>query len=372
MKRIFYIHSLPPNYIRTRKNIDIFLKLGYEVFFYGSNRAGHKSYNESFLNKSNLTCFVEKRAFPNGIKGIFRFVIFLWNASKRIKGFNPDVIVITNEELYLLVFLLSKRFRSKIILDGIDGLDTRSVRNIYISAILRKYVNYVRRNVCKIVEVEEFRSELRPEFINKTIVIKNTPNVYRIDEQIAFEDKYSDKINKNYIFCSGSLNKNLNGVEELLAVVSDCENLFVIVTGFVSDIDLLKLFEYYGQKVNYLGPIPLEENLYLLSKSIAYFAFYNPEIGTYKLAAPNKVYEAFMFGKPLLINSECVISEFVERNEFGLSSLYHDKIGLRKNIFRILNGFIDESKSLKIREEFKNNYCWEVEGLKWNLVLNQI
>jgi hypothetical protein len=57
-------------------------------------------------------------------------------------------------------------------------------------------------------------------------------------------------------------------------------------------------------------------------KASAIFAHYKPLNQNFRLAAPNKVYEAFALARPLLINSEAVISQMCRDEGFGYVSPY--------------------------------------------------
>ena len=373
MKKIVYSHTLPPTNVRVKKNVYAFLNLGYSIFYYGINRIGHKKFSDNdFVLSSNLNIYVDEKPIPNGLRGIFHFLKFIKNFANYIQINNPDIIVITNEELFLVSFFLTNKLREKIVLDAIDALDLRSKQNFIVEFCLKKYVNYVRSRVTRIVEVEEFRSDLRPSFKNKTIIVKNTPAIHSLNFNSEQAERYKNIISHTFIYCSGSLSSKINGIELLIKAIQQFNEIKIVVAGFISDFELINLFEKNSKHIIFIGSISLEDSIYLSSKSLCYFAFYSPTIVNFKLAAPNKVYEAFMLGKPLLINSECLISTFCRENGFGFTSNYNSVKGLVTSIQHILEIEQWEDKSKIVKTNFKNNYAWEIECLNWRAAFRHL
>ncbi len=373
MKHIIYSHTLPPTNVRVRKNINAFLNLGYAVSYYGINRVGYTKFFESdFITKDNLKIVVEERPLSNRFRGFFQLLKFIKNFADFIKLNNPDIIVITNEELFLVSFFLTRELKQRMVIDAIDALDLRSKENFVVEFLLETYVNYVRKNIRSIVEVEEFRSNLRPNFKYKTVIVRNTHDVLELKLNLNQDEKFKRFISHEFIYCSGTLHKDINGIELLINAIHSFKGIKIVVAGFISDLKLIKLLENNSQDVVFLGSISSEDSLYLLSRSLCYFAYYSPTIKNFKLAAPNKVYEAFMVGKPLLINSECLISNFCTENGFGFVANFDNINGLVTNIQNILNIENWAYKSEQIINNFKRNYNWENECLKWEEAFNRI
>jgi glycosyltransferase involved in cell wall biosynthesis len=373
MKHIVYTHTLPPTNVRVRKNISAFLNLGYVVSYYGINRVGHaKFYDADFITKKNLNIVVEEKPIYNRFRGFLQLIKFIKNLANFIKSNNPDIIVITNEELFLVSFFLTRKLKQRIVIDAIDALDLRSKENFIIDYLLKTYVNFVRKNTKSIVEVEEFRSNLRPSFKKKTIIVRNTQDILDLNLNLNQDEMYKRVISHKFIYCSGTLNKDINGVELLIKAIDSFDGIKIVVAGFISDFKLIKLLKSNSQKVIFLGSVSLEDSIYLLSKSLCCFAYYSPSIKNFKLAAPNKVYEAFMIGKPLLINSECLISQFCIENGFGFTAKFNNLDELILNIKNILSIENWDIKSSEIKKAFKTNYTWKKESLNWEGAFNRL
>lgn len=356
---ILYAHTSPINNVRITKNVKKLI-INHKVIYVGSERNAVKSINLSFLDEINsgkLVYILKKKKILNGISGLLGFIQYVLLLNHHIKKNKPDLIILTNEELVFCLKIINPFLKTKIILDAIDALDIRTSSKFIKKYILCKIVNFARNKSNLIIEVEEFRKKLRPEFNNKTIVIRNTPS------KIDFLKK--NKQEEKYIYASGSLNKDINGIEILLKA---CNNFKfkIIIAGFITDKGLLQLIESHNN-CQYIGQVSYEDSLNYAFYSSAIFAYYSPVIENFKFAAPNKVYEAFMLGKPLIINSECVISSFCKQNNFGYLNNYYDSKSLEDTLQNIFSKDFNFNET-KVKNKFNSEYDWNIESKKWDIV----
>jgi glycosyltransferase involved in cell wall biosynthesis len=368
--KILYAHTALPSYIRVKKNIEAFISLGHEVFFFGAQRKGSAKFEEGKKTES-LQVEVYSKEMPHGAMSVFSLIGYICQLRKVILRQRPECVVVTNEELVLACSFLPKN-RPIIILDAIDALDIRRKSNKVVAWILHKIVQNLRRKSTFIVEVEEFRATRWPEYYSKTIVLRNTPQYISISNYtsgIILDDKLKN-LPETYIYASGSLNSGINGIESLIEAVRKIHGMRVVIAGFLPKVTLRELIERNQDIATFVGVVTHQESIYIASQAVAMFAHYSPEILNFVLAAPNKVYEAFMLGKPLLINAECKISEFCEERDFGYLSAYGDANELDAKI-RLIQDDICSGKfqSDSIRGQFKNEYDWNIELQKWKKIL---
>ena len=361
--KILYAHTSNSDYVRVKKNLGYFDTLNCDIIFFGAFRHGQKKDSGKNIYK-NVKILYYSKVLKHGLVSVFSFLGYIFNLNKLIRNEKPEIILLTNEELYLSLFLINKK-KTKVIIDAIDALDIRVESSAFIKKILNYIVRYIRGKSDVVVEVESFRSERFPQFTNKTVVIRNTPNIFRMNKAPV---NYTDY--KDYIYASGSLNENINGIETLI----DALDLFnrnserkikVLIAGIIIGDSLTKKINN-NKFVNFIGSVSLEESHYLASNSLAMFAFYKPDRLNFIYAAPNKVYESFMLGKPLLINEECIISKLCSEKKNGFLSSYNDVIKLSKNISDIVyfpNIFLENLKN-----DFQVNMSWGLEQKKWDIL----
>jgi glycosyltransferase involved in cell wall biosynthesis len=358
--KVLYSHTSTPNYIRCLKNITALTEAGHSVIFFGVQREGGPVYDSSaFAGVSNLKLELYPHKFPHGLGSAIYLLRFLLALRQKIEEVKPDVVLLTNEELMLATPFLDKRYR--IALDAIDALDIRSDSLASLHVLIRRFVRYARGKADLVIEVEEFRSTLRTEFESKTIVVRNTPsasNPASVDP--ATTEDLNPPLPQKYIYASGSLNSDINGLETLIAAVKRFDGLYVVIAGFIKDQSLLDLIEANRDHVFFYGPLSHTQSMALGLQASAMFAHYKPLNSNFRLAAPNKVYEAFALARPLLINSEVVISQMCCDEGFGYVSPYGDVAALEQEISRMLEVRIDKSVGVR----FNACFSWESEKKK--------
>lgn len=358
--KILYSHTSTPTYIRCLKNITALTEAGHSVIFFGAQREGGPVYDaEAFAGVPNLQVELYPHKFPHGLGSAIYLLRFLVALRCKIEEVKPDVVFLTNEELMLATPFLDKRYR--IALDAIDALDIRSDSLASLRGLIQRFVSYARGKADLVVEVEEFRSTLRPAFEYKTIVVRNTPaalNPATVD--LAATGDLNPPLPQKYIYASGSLNSDINGLETLVAAAKRFDGLHVVIAGFIKDRSLLDLVEENRDHVVFYGPLSHAQSMALGHQASAIFAHYKPLNQNFRLAAPNKVYEAFALARPLLINSEAVISQMCCDEGFGYVSPYGDVAALVQVIARMLEVRVDQS----IGSRFNTCFSWGSEKKK--------
>lgn len=358
--KILYSHTSAPTYIRCLKNITALTEAGHSVIFFGALREPGPVYDaDAFAGVSNLQVELYPHKFPHGLGSVIYLLRFLVALRQKIEEVKPDLVLLTNEELMLATPFLDKRYL--IVLDAIDALDIRSDSLALVRGLARRYVNYARSKADLVFEVEDFRSTLRPEFESKTIVVRNTPVALDPSTlELAATDEMNPPLPQKFIYASGSLNSDINGLETLIAAAKHFDGLHVVIAGFIKDQSLLDLIEANSDRIVFYGPLSHAQSMVLGRQALAIFAHYRPLNQNFRLAAPNKVYEAFALARPLLINSEAVISQMCRDEGFGYVSPYGDVAALEQEIARILVVRADKS----VGARFNTCFSWGSEKKK--------
>lgn len=87
--------------------------------------------------------------------------------------------------------------------------------------------------------------------------------------------------------------------------------------------------------VRFLGQLPHEEVLRWSATAYALFALYDPAIPNNKFASPNKLFEAMMLAKPILVSAGTRMAEVVEKERCGLVVSYGDVEQLRSALRKL-------------------------------------
>jgi len=153
------------------------------------------------------------------------------------------------------------------------------------------------------------------------------------------------------------------GLEQITVLLGEMADLYVICAGWLYD-DVARQFIEH-EKVDYRGVVTPQEALLLAGQCDAVLALYNPVNANMIMASPNKIYDAMCVGRPVIINSETKISDWVVSFKVGYSCPYSDIDGLRRIIESIEENKPNaELRSREIRERFEAGYSWKTAESK--------
>jgi glycosyltransferase involved in cell wall biosynthesis len=162
------------------------------------------------------------------------------------------------------------------------------------------------------------------------------------------------------IFYAGILQKE-RGIETIIDIVRENEKLRLIVAGVGPDQSLFEnLPAEEQQRIIYLGWIPHEQVLYYESKSDILFSYNKPDFPNNKYAIPNKVLEAMLCGKPIIVNEGTYAADIVRRENFGLVVPFGNKESFQKAIIMLQdNPDVRAYLGWNGKQAYNSRYCWE-------------
>lgn len=168
--------------------------------------------------------------------------------------------------------------------------------------------------------------ELRGIPNENTIIINNSP-----------PDIFKNRTNENdkfIIFFAGVLQRSRHlNLKNIFNAVRDLEEVKVIIAGYGDCVDEIKSFASKNQrKIEFIGKISYAEVLEMSQKADLLFALYDPIVPTIKVAGANKLFEAMMSGKPILVSKGTAMADIVEKEDCGLIVDYNDVNDIKKAI----------------------------------------
>ncbi|MGC8778934.1 MAG: glycosyltransferase, partial [Candidatus Caldatribacteriaceae bacterium] len=112
--------------------------------------------------------------------------------------------------------------------------------------------------------------------------------------------------------------------------------------------------------IHFLGKTSYEETLQIEGHALAILALYDPSLRNNQLAAPNKLYEAMMLGRPLVTNRGTLVSQLVEEEKIGVTFTYGDVEGLA-SAMRWLKEHPEEREEMghRARRVYEERYSFE-------------
>jgi glycosyltransferase involved in cell wall biosynthesis len=147
------------------------------------------------------------------------------------------------------------------------------------------------------------------------------------------------------------------GLEQVSAAIRNMENVLLMVAGVPTDNDFLNHLEQQ-KNIKYCGQLSFQEALSLEAMADVMIILYDPIVPNNRYANPNKLFEAMMFGIPVITN---VAEEIVKESKCGILVEYRD-------IQQIEEAIVTLRKDPQLRRQlgengrraFEERYNWAV------------
>jgi len=206
--------------------------------------------------------------------------------------------------------------------------------------------------------VDESRYEdVRGARIKRVAYIHNSPPDY-----FEVEGEHESKERTGIaMFYAGVISKS-RGLEHVIKVIKDLDNITLILAGTGPDKDLLENQAAGEQgEIQYIGWIPYKEVIKRTLAADVLFAFYSPGFPPSKWASSNKLFEAMMCGKPIIVSDGSSIANIVREENCGLVVPYGDVAAIREAVLKLKNDSqLRQTLGQNGRRAYESRYSWRI------------
>ena len=337
--------------IRVQKEIKTLLARGLDVSFVGVKRKGIPNP----IVDLRIKVFLPKTIFPTGLKLLFYLPIVVIHLLASIIMQRPNVIHCINEEVGLIcgIFNLFRRRHSITICDVYDSVGLR-IANPFFRWLGSFVADLSYRVSSSIIVTDENRKKLiSPRYAKKVYVVPNYPR----SEELDFAEEFPE--GKTKVLCPGGLSAS-RGIFQLLRACEEIGDVEIWAAGAITS-NSVKSKLLKSKLINYLGYLEHKDLLKIGSRCDAVFAFYKPSTPNNVYASPTRVYDALLLGRPIIINSETIISKFIVNSGFGYSCPYGDNPALVETIRSLRDKReVLRADSQRLRKIGKEKYSWYI------------
>lgn len=348
--RAMVVHASDLSHVRVFKTCRSLARFGFETHFVGWDRVCGLQ-PDTQLDGVSQHIFRRQGAFAKfrTIPTLLCFLQFVYQNAKRLQ---PRVIVVANYEnaLPIAFGLRSRRYAPEIICDVHDSIADRQSLSKLLTPFLQLYERLVIQHVDAIVVTDDQRQRMLPCVPKRSLVIYNSPPA-RVPET------NDPAVAGDFIFLTGNLSES-RGLRQITEAVERVASLRVVAAGWLRDKYAREVFIKHP-KVEFLGAVSMEQSLGVAAKSVGLLALYSPTTRNNINASPNKVFDAMMAGRPVIVNSEALISKWVVANGFGYCVPYNDVSALAEvmNDLRRERTTFDGERTKRIH---RNYFSWEM------------
>ena len=147
----------------------------------------------------------------------------------------------------------------------------------------------------------------------------------------------------------------------MITAVENLDNIQLVIAGLDADERAYHPKFTDSDKICCMGRIPYEEVIERSVNSDILFAFYDPKVPNYRYTCPNKLFEAMMCAKPLIISDGLWASDMVRKENCGIVVPYGNVNAIKEAILRLKNNpELRQKLGENGRQAYESRYSWEI------------
>jgi glycosyltransferase involved in cell wall biosynthesis len=263
---------------------------------------------------------------------IYQFAIARWLLTNSKKY---DVIHVFDLDAGLPVMFVARLKKMKYVYHIADFyVASRPVPPRLQGFVRRLEYRVIGQAYATIVCNEERKEQIEGSKPKKLVVIHNTP---ALEVKVEYEPNHG-QLMLGYV---GILSAS-RFIRTAVDVLKDYPDLRLSLAGMGSLEGYIDKVSNEHNNIHFFGMIDYESALELYAKCDLMFALYDPAIPNHRYSAPNKVYEAMLLGKPIIVAEGTGVDKLVQRHEMGFVIEYS-----RDGFVRVLETIRQDPSCLK-------------------------
>lgn len=370
MKKIYQKHTII--YLRTTsifndsratKEIDAYLKLGYNVVALGWDRQGIVT-NDKNQDNIRYEMFKKKAEYGKGYLNIINLLLFqIWAYSYLKKHrYEYKIIHSCDFDTGFISSKIAKKYNKKIIYDVYDYYSAAHSLGKLTKIVEKAEIKVINNADYTLICTEQRKEQIFPANPKKLVVIHNSPNLDIKDNSIKIIKSNSNKIKVVYVGILQDDRLLLEVCEEF----SKNPKYELHIGGFGKYENDIKKYAENNENIYFYGSLKYNEVLSLQKDCDVLFATYNPKIPNHKYCAPNKVYEAMALNKPIIVCKNTGIDKLILKEKIGYAIDYN-----ADSFIKCLNG-INLQNKITSRNLYEEKYSWSIMESKIKEIIHDL
>jgi glycosyltransferase involved in cell wall biosynthesis len=360
MKSIVFLRSNPVSPDpRVAKEARSLTKNGFKVLIVGWDR-------EDIFKPQESSDFGEiyriklRAKFGRGLKNLkylirWQFALFFWLSQNRTKY---DCMHSCDFDTVIPALLCKFLYKKKVVYDIFDFY-ADMLRNVpaFLRRMIRKIDLFLIGFTNAVIIADESRIEqIEGSKSKKLVVVYNSPDYFVGTNLSGRRDDKFDLV-VGYV----GLFQKERGILEMIDVIRAHSNWKLILGGYGGDEDLIVSSINGAKNIEFVGKISYDITLSIYASSDVLFATYDPSIPNHRYSSANKLFEAMMLGKPIIVANGTGMDNTVRKYGLGFVVNYGDKLEVENALKNI--EFWDNKKweehGERARKVFYENFSWE-------------
>ncbi len=227
-----------------------------------------------------------------------------------------------------------------------------------VKSLIRWLDFWIMRKVDALILADESRQrQLGRERNKRVTVIYNTPEAIDMPQSNAKQLTRHFSLTIAYV----GLLQVERGLLEMLDVIASHPEWCLHLAGFGGDEKLIWERCSRLENVRTYGRVDYSTALSIYAKADVLFATYDPRIPNHKYSSPNKVFEAMMLGKPVIVAKGTGVDAIVERYSLGKVVEYGNRGELERALAELAQMSAEERAKFAAhaRRVYEEVFNWE-------------
>ncbi len=325
---------------RVQKEVNSLKKAGYQIFVFALQE---KEFLEEEPGNPHIRRFkLKTRPWPKKkFFQAFKYLELIYLATKEAKKIKPQIVHAHDLNALPIGFLISIRHKIPLIYDAHEfETEREKIRNNFLKKILRILEGFLIRKAYRAITVSQPIAEAYEKMYKiRPKLILNCPNFQEIQPNKDFRKKVNLPLNKKIFIYQGLLAPG-RGVEILIQVFKELknENVALLFMGYGTlEEKVRKASQENPEIIFFRGPVPSDQlTNYTASADFGLSIIENISL-TKQYALPNKLFQYFMAGLPVIASNIPEQKRIVEEFNCGLVVDLKNKEEIKAAILKLAN-----------------------------------
>ena len=276
-----------------------------------------------------------------------------WARAFRIlRSLRPEIVHAADFDTVPPAMRAQRSWGAKFVFDIWDfytDMITSAVAGALRRSVARREADAVR--AADLVILPDFARRPRlPAEPRRLIEVMNVPEEREVPQEP--HDRFT-------LFYGGNI-ANDRGLLELVRACEATGAMLVVAGQGPDETELLPLIES-SPNANYIGVVSHDDVLRYTARADAIPALYDPSVANNRLASPNKLFEAMMLSKPVIVSDGTAVADLVRAEGMGLAVPYGDVGALRESLETLmLSSDACQEFGRKGRALYESRYRWAI------------
>lgn len=200
------------------------------------------------------------------------------------------------------------------------------------------------------------RAEIQGARTKRLIVLYNSPEDLPKEEPI--EPKRGPQ--KLVVFYAGLLIRDVRGIDQMIEAIERVDDVTLVLAGSGPDESYFRELAFETNRLQFLGWIPrYQDVLREEMNSDVLFRFSDPKHPKTKYESPNKLFEAMMCAKPIIVSDGGSMARIVKEEACGVVVPFGDITAIRQAIAKLRD---DSELRLRLGNNGRRAYIHKYSG----------